>query len=104
MSNTEIIIYGLISLLVVVVITHALTRAYCDRTPNMATFQDEFVINEQYMPPMPPDILLKRELLKSKDRIFNSLPENCFEILVDDAPWRREKHYLVKVKIIVNNG
>lgn len=116
MSNTEIIIYGLIFLWIVVVITHAFSRAnytrplqivsykYIDQTKNMATFQDEFIIGEQYAPPMPHDVLIKRELLKSKDRIFSQLPENCFEIQVDDSPWKREKSYLVKIKIIVNNG
>lgn len=89
--NTEMFIYGFLLFWGVVVVTHALTIASCttpiievvgyktiDRTPNMLTYQDEFIISEQDVRMVPPEILLGRELRRSKERLFFKLPDHCF--------------------------
>lgn len=113
MSNIEILIYGVLLLWVVVVITHALTRANCvpiqvvevrtiDHTPGIHTYQKDFVIDKRSSFVMPYDEMFKSCMEEAKRDLFFTLPNDCFEIIGTESLYRDNDLFTVKIKILLN--
>lgn len=102
---------------ILVVVTHGLTRGYMTKpivnevtevryierqVHGVFDYFDEFVIDETYQmrSGMPLEIIIDREIRKSKERLFNSIPTELFTFMKTDSfnP-RYEKKYTTILRI-----
>lgn len=92
-------------------VTHALTRVHLrpvievvevkeiDRTPDILTFTDDFIISDRDRQMLFPEMIIDRELRRSKDRIIHKLHESCFTISSHVNHMNQER-YSVQIKIL----
>ena len=111
--SIEMFVCGFMLVWVSVVITHALTIAYCTpimnvvdvreivRTPfEVMEYKDEFIIDDREMTMCDPNYLVEKHIYQSANRLFNSLPREAFELFEQTDYATLGRRYTMRIKIL----